>query len=81
MRNSEPAVVEHPVPLGDSMVVNRDQNRRRKRKYIRGVLSSVSEFISVHPTPWPGEGTDRSVDYAAKDERMCIRVYVQSLMP
>jgi hypothetical protein len=46
MRNSEPAIVEHPVPVGDT-IVNRDQNRRRKRTYIRGVLSSVSEFISV----------------------------------
>jgi len=80
MRNSEPAVVEHPVPLGDSTIVNRDQNRRRKRTYIRGVLSSFSEFISVCPIPWPVAGTDGSVDYAAKDERMCIRVYVPSFI-
>ena len=45
MKASPPAAIEVKVP-GQS-ISPKEQNRRRRRNHIRGVLSSVSEFISV----------------------------------
>ena len=45
MKASPPAAIQYTVP-GET-VSAKEQSRRRRRTYIRGVLSSLSEFIAV----------------------------------
>jgi hypothetical protein len=65
MKASPPAAIEVKVP-GQS-ISPKEQNRRRRRSHIRGVLSSVSEFISVHIPVFEG----LMVDDAAQVEWIC----------
>ena len=51
--SSLPAAIQITVPGEAIAAANTSTKRSRRRTYIRGVLSSVSEFISV-PIPWIG---------------------------
>ena len=45
MKTSLVAAITVTVP--GEVISSKDQSRRRRKAYIRGVLSSVSEFIAV----------------------------------
>lgn len=49
--SSLPAAIQVTGPGEVIAAANTSTRRGRRRTYIRGVLSSVSEFISV-PIPW-----------------------------
>jgi hypothetical protein len=72
MKASPPAAIEVKVP-GQS-ISPKDQNRRRRRSHIRGVLSSVSEFISV-----TFRYSSLIADYASKVKWICSRMYTVCL--
>lgn len=70
MKASPNAAIQFIAP-GETISA-KEQNRRRRRAYMRGVLSSFSEFIAVRI-----RDMYLIVDDASEDKWLCSRMYVR----